>query len=125
MSGADQFFTFLVCALCGLAGGIIYDFFYVLRTFFCVRWMRILCDIAFCVLFSGMYLFVSVMMGLPGIRFYTVLGCLLGLILYLKSLHKIIAFFAKKVYNGIKQLPKGHKRWTRTRSNRRVTPKKK
>lgn len=115
MSGADQFFTFLVCFLCGVGGGLIYDFFFLVRSVLRMRWVRIVSDVAFCIVFAGLYLFVSVMMGLGALRFYTALGCLSGLILYLKSLHKIVAFFAEKVYNGVKKLPKVHKRWTRTR----------
>lgn len=113
MSGADQFFTFLVCVACGVAGGVIYDFFYLLRVIFPARWVRISGDVLFCLLFGALYVFVTVMMGLTGLRLYTLLGCVGGLFLYLKSFHKIVAFFLKKVYNGLKQAWKGYRRCPR------------
>lgn len=115
----DQVFTFLVCVSCGLAGGVIYDIFWIVQKLLRARWIRLLCDFAFVVLFGGLYLFVSVMMDLGSVRLYTLLGCLLGLFLYLKSFHKIVAFFCGKVYNRSNSMQKEHRRW-RTRAIRKA-----
>jgi len=68
--------------------------------------VRYVFDALFWVLFAGIYLFVAVMTGMPSLRFFTFLGCIGGLFLYLKSFHKIVAFFAERVYNGISQVVK-------------------
>lgn len=109
MNGADQIYVFLICVACGIAGGFLYDFLYCVRYPFHKLWVRYLFDALFCVLFAGIYLFVSVMTGMPNLRFYTFLGCVFGLFLYLKSFHKIVAFLAKKVYNGFSELRKRKK----------------
>lgn len=115
----DRFFIFLVCVAVGAAGGVFYEFFYLLRTFFRMRWVQIAGDILFCILFGALYLFVSVMMGLEHVRLYSLAGCLCGLFLYLKSFHKIVAFFAEKVYNGIREVRKEHVGWKKGKGTRK------
>lgn len=114
MNGANEFFVFLVCVTCGIAGGFLYDFLYCVRYPFQAKWVRYVFDALFWVLFAGIYLFVAVMTGMPSLRFFTFLGCIGGLFLYLKSFHKIVAFFARKVYNAI----------TKRRKDRNVCPRK-
>ncbi len=115
----DQVFTFLVCVACGLAGGVVYDVFWMVGKLLPARWVRVLCDLLFCFLFGGLFLFVSVMMDLGTVRFYSLLGCLLGLFLYLKSFHKIVAFFCEKVYNRRNPIHREHRRW-KTRATRKA-----
>ena len=112
MTDGNQFYIFLVCVSCGIAGGVVYDMFYLHRTFVRVRAAEI----------AGMYLFVSLLFGLPDLRFYMFLGCLIGLLLYLKSFHRIVAFFAEKVYNRVKdkkQKQKAEEKLCRIRKRRR------
>lgn len=104
MNGLSQFYIFLVSVACGLAGGVLYDGFHLLCVFFRARWVRIVCDALFVVAFGGLYLLVAVSVGFPAPRFYIALGCVSGLLLYLISFHKIVAFFAKKVYNRIRRM---------------------
>lgn len=122
MTDGNQFYIFLVCASCGIAGGVVYDMFYLLRTFVRVRAAEIAADVCFFAFFAGMYLFVSLLFGLPDLRFYMFLGCLIGLLLYLKSFHRIVAFFAEKVYNRVKdkkQKQKAEEKLCRIRKRRR------
>ncbi|MCI9504334.1 MAG: hypothetical protein HFE26_02925 [Clostridia bacterium] len=104
MNDGNQIFIFLVCVTSGLVGGIFYDILYLIRYPFRAKWVKITVDALFFVLFAGIYLFVSVLFELPTLRVYMFLGCLAGLFLYLKSFHKIVAFFAQKVYNGINRI---------------------
>lgn len=114
MSDGNQIYIFLVCVTCGIAGGVLYDALYCIRYPFQSKWVKIVTDTLFFILFAGIYLFVSVLFELPSLRFYMFLGCIAGLFLYLKSFHKIVAFFARKVYNGI----------TKRRKDRSVCPRK-
>ena len=94
-----QAFVFLVCLLLGVLGGIFYDIFYIPRSLYRRQWLRYLCDALFCLCFGLFYGFMSVALALPSLRSFHVLGCVFGLLLYLKSFHKIVAFFTEKLYN--------------------------
>ncbi|MDE5897388.1 MAG: spore cortex biosynthesis protein YabQ [Clostridia bacterium] len=87
-----------------------YDFLYCVRYPFTQKWVRILTDVVFWIFFAALYLFVTLLTGLPDLRFFTFIGCVLGLFLYLKSFHKIVAFLAKKVYNSFDKIRKGRSR---------------
>ena len=103
----EQFRVFLLCVLCGLVGGALYDVLFCAAYPFKKRAVKIGADVLFCVLFAGLYLVVSVHFRMPPLRLYSFLGCVAGFFLYWKSFHKIVAFFAEKVYNSyIKQLRK-------------------
>lgn len=106
-----QIFIFMTCMLCGVLSGIIYDVLYIARTFVCGvdkkkytikdKIFTVICDLLYFAVFAAMFIFVSVCFEFYQIRLYMLLGSALGAIIYLKSLHLIIAFFIKKVYNKI------------------------
>ena len=96
----EQLRIFLLCILIGIVGGVFYDAFFLLRAPLRVRWVRILCDFLFCLTFGAVYLLFAVSFRMPPLRTYYILGLTLGLFLYLKSFHKIVAFFSEKLYNG-------------------------
>ncbi len=95
----SQFYAFLVCILTGAAGGALYDLISLIPIPKKPRFFRIVADGLFCLLFAAVYLLVSLAAELPSLRFYTFLGCVVGFALYLKSLHKFLAFITKKLYN--------------------------
>ena len=112
-------FIFITCTCCGVLSGIVYDVLYVARCAVCGihkqaytvkdRVFTAACDILYCLIFAAAFVFMSVMFNFDGLRLYMFLGCILGALLYLKSFHVIVAFFVKKVYNGI-TLKKGRKK---------------
>ena len=106
MNDGSQIYYFLICVCLGACSGVVYDFFYCLRVPFKSVWARIIFDALFCVVFAFVYIFSSVLFELPSLRLYTFAGCVIGLLLYLKSFHKIVAFFAGRVYNSISQVIK-------------------
>lgn len=121
MNEYSQFFNFLICITCGIAGGFVYDFFYCVRYPFHAKWVKIVTDVIYWVFFAALYLFVSILTGMPNLRFFTFAGCVIGLFLYLKSFHKIVAFFARKVYNRLHKVRK--ERNSCTKGLRTVTKK--
>ncbi len=125
MSGGDQFFVFLVCVLCGVASGPVYDLIYCARYPVRAAWVRIATDVLFFMLFCGLFLFVSVVFSLPTVRFYMFGGCLAGFFLYLKSFHKIVAFFMEKLYNKFVQNRKAKEEVPCPRKRRAVFRRKK
>lgn len=85
--------------LCGACSGVVYDFLYIVKQFVSGKKVNFSLDILFFIAFAGIYVFISVMFSLPSFRFYMFIGCLSGLLLYLKSLHRMLAFFVKRLYN--------------------------
>lgn len=110
MNGADQFYVFMISVCCGAAGGLLYDALGIVRAPFRVPAVRIVTDILFCAAFAALYLAVCVALSLPDLRFYSFAACVLGFFLYLKSFHKIVAFFGRKIYNKMKQIRRGRSR---------------
>ena len=105
----EQIYPFLVCILFGVAGGALYEVFACIYRPFKHRAVRIAADLLFSAVFSVAFVAASVWLGFPAFRFYMLLGCLAGFFLYQKSLHKIVAFFARMLYNGIEHLRKDKK----------------
>lgn len=106
----DQLRIFLLCILIGAVCGVLYDVFFFLRQSYRKQWLRILCDVLFCLSFAFVYVLFSISFGFPPLRSYFVLGLTVGLFLYLKSFHKIVAFFSEKLYNGRNRRYKGKTR---------------
>lgn len=123
MNGADPLYIFLVAATCGAACGGGYDLLCALRAPVRLRPVVFFTDLLFGGLCAVLWLFVSSSLGFPSLRLYHLLAGVAGFALYRKSLHKIVAFFAKKLYNKVKQLRRGRK--TCPEEEAKVSPKKK
>lgn len=106
-----QIFIFIICLLCGVVSGLVYDVLYIARAIICGinkkqytvkdKIFIIACDILYCLVFSAGFVFVSVLFDFEALRLYMLIGCVIGAFVYLKSIHLIVAFFVKKVYNDI------------------------
>lgn len=104
-------FIFLISVLCGASSGIVYDLLYLARVFVCgadkIKYtvkdkiFTAICDLLYFAVLAAMFIFVSVCFEFYSIRLYMLIGCALGVLIYLKSLHIIIAFLIKKVYNNV------------------------
>ena len=99
----EQVYFFLVCVAGGAMSGIVYDAFYLVKQFIAGRRVEISLDILYFLCLSVLYVFLSVVFGLPDFRLYFFCGLLLGAALYLKSIHIILAFFVKKMYTVIRK----------------------
>lgn len=116
MDSGNQIFIFLICVTTGIAGGAVYEALYGVRCA-CRVFTRgkpckiadAVCDAGFFLVFAAMCVGVSVLFGFPDFRFYMYAGNLLGLVLYLKSVHRMLDFFLKVCYNGIKKVVKRRK----------------
>ena len=96
-----QFSYFLLLISFGILSGIGYDLLY-LVTFF---WKNKIVDniryIVFFTMLIWVYMQVSKNYDLPSVRLYMPLGVIVGVGLYLKSFHKLVAFFCNISYNFI------------------------
>ena len=106
-----QIFIFLCCMLCGVVSGLVYEILYIARVFVCGvdkrkytvkdKIFTCICDILYFAVFAGMFVFTSITFEFYSLRLYMLIGCALGAIIYLKSLHVIIANCIKRVYNNL------------------------
>lgn len=115
MDAANQISIFLVCVLVGVASGVVYELFYILRKL-CGDVAGIVFDVLFFLAFAAMSVFAAVLFSFPNFRVYMYLGNVLGLILYLKSVHRIVAFLLKLCYNKAR---KGIKRRKITKNSKK------
>ena len=102
----NQFTVFALCIAVGFCLGILYEPFGVLRTAFgCRRGknkaVATALDMLFCVCCAIVCVGTAYSFKFPSFRVYTWLGYAVGGIIYLKSLHKIIAFLENLCYNRI------------------------
>ena len=95
----EQIAVVLVCALSGVFAGMFYEAVCVCRCFIKNKIARTAADVLFFIGFSFIFIGISVLFQLPDFRFYMFLAALLGFFLYLETIHRMLAFFAKKLYN--------------------------
>ena len=123
MDTGNQFAVFGICVGIGFVGGLLYEAFSFVRFLLgCPRgknkWLGCALDIAFFLTFACVCVFSSYVFKFPDFRVYTWLGYALGGILYLKTLHEIVAFFENVCYNNITKLIKKAKKREKTLSKR-------
>ena len=109
MDSANQFTYFVLCVLSGFIGGFFYEPFSLLRKLFKVhkgknRLIGNILDIFFCLTFTILSITTCYLFYFPNFRVYMYLGFGLGVIIYLKSVHRILAIFQKVCYNILEKL---------------------
>lgn len=83
------------------------------------RGVKIALQLLFCLACAAVYPFLAIRIGLPPLRLYLIAALAAGFFLYWKSLRKIVAFSAEKVYNKVA----GVIRRKRKKGKRRACPK--
>lgn len=121
----NQLRYFCISLISGYIFGIAYEIFYSLRLICgCVKGRRkgieTALDICFFIAFALWQVYISYLFYFPSQRVYLWIGSFLGLIIYLKSLHKIIAFLEKLWYNKIAQRVKNHKKSLKKRKKQEI-----
>ena len=111
MDTQNQFTYFLFSMLIGLVGGVLYEIFAFFRLLLrCERGKNkaigIGLDVLFGLAFSIFCIFAMFLLRFPAFRGYMGLGFLIGLIIYAKTLRRIVAFFEKVCYNGVAKVVK-------------------
>lgn len=99
---ANQFYVFFACLSIGALCGILYSIFSLIKYFVHNNYLRVILDVVFYLLSFCVYLFLGYNLHFPSLRIYMIVGFFVGLFLYAKSLHIILANSLKKLYNKIK-----------------------
>ena len=103
MDAAAQFPAFLICIATGAGIGLLYDAFFPLRRF---KIAGAIADAAFCVLAAAFYVFAATKCAFPDFRIFTYIGLALGIVIYSKSMRRVVAFFQNMCYNKIGKVKK-------------------
>ena len=104
MDTKNQFAYFLLSVAIGFVGGLLYELFALVRLLFRVKngkrkALGVGIDIMFCICFAILCIYASFFLHFPDFRGYICIGWLVGGIIYLKILHRIVAFLEKVCYN--------------------------
>jgi hypothetical protein len=114
MDTLGQLERFFICAAVGIVGGVFYElcslFVFGKREKIRVS-LRFVADVAFFAGFALLCVAVASWLRFPAFREYYYLGYAVGLLLYLKTFHKAVAFLKKTCYNSLKKLVNCVKNW--------------
>lgn len=105
MDQKSQFKVFCICLGVGFIGGIVYELFSWIGLPFGVKkgknkWLCLTLDMLFWASFAILCVAASFLFEFPSFRVYMWCGYALGGVLYLKSLHRILAFLQNVCYNS-------------------------
>ena len=103
MDSKAQFPAFLVCIAAGAVVGLLYDAFFPLRR---SKIATAIADAAFCVTAAAFYVFISTVCAFPDFRVFTYIGMAAGILIYSKSMRRVVAFFRNMCYNKIGKVKK-------------------
>ncbi|MBE7083594.1 MAG: hypothetical protein E7373_03210 [Clostridiales bacterium] len=98
---ANQIYVFIACVAFGSVSGIFYSLSSAFKFFIKNKVIKIVFDIFASIVVSFLYVIFSVLIKFPNVRIYMLVGVFVGLILYFKSFHILLAKCAKKIYNII------------------------
>lgn len=95
----NQIFVVFACLGFGAACGILFSLSAGVKYFIRNKWVKIIPDIVAFAAFSVLYVLFAFTLKFPSYRVYMTAAALVGLFLYMKSFHIILAIFAGKLYN--------------------------
>ena len=107
MDSSGQLVKFFTCLLLGFFGGGIYELCSLLalpKPSRLKNLLRAIADVLFFLVFAVFCIAALTALTFASFREYYYLGFAVGLILYLKTFHKAVAFLKKICYNGIRKL---------------------
>ena len=119
MDVKGQILVFCLCIGVGFLGGIIYEIlsFFTKTLSVLIKKRKILyflSDILFFILFAVLCVISGVVFRFPDFRGYMLLGYAVGGIIYLKTLHRMVAFCEKVCYNKLTERIKRTKKKEKT-----------
>lgn len=96
-----QIYAVSACLLAGIAAGLFCEPFAAVSalTRERARAVSVLSDILYGVAAAAAFVCIATAFSLPDLRFYMLFFCGLGFLLWNRSFHRILAFFAIKLYN--------------------------
>ena len=97
----NQFFVFIACVSFGCVCALLLSFSAALKFFIKNKIIKAIPDVIVFLLISVSFRIYCYKLNFPNVRFYMLLGAIIGMLLYFKSFHILLAKYAKKFYNII------------------------
>ena len=97
----NQFYVFLSCVTFGCVCAILLSIFAAIKFFIKNKTLKVLIDVAIFTLIAFLFRIYSYARNFPNFRVYMFFGVLLGMFMYFKSFHILLAKYTKKFYNII------------------------
>ena len=123
MDSKGQLGVFCICIAVGFVGGMLYEVVVLLRALFrCGKGknkiLGIILDTTFFIGLALLFTYAAYRFRFPALRVYMWIGYAVGGIIYLKTLHKVVAFLGNLCYNICKERLKKHKEKRRNSKKR-------
>ena len=99
----NQFYVFISCVAFGAICGVVYLPFFLIKVFCRNKFFEITVDVAYFLLLSVLFCVYAFLMCFPTLRVYMLVGVFVGILLYFKSFHILLANYMKKFYNIVKK----------------------
>lgn len=96
-----QIWEVFACVLAGILSGIACEPFFAINYCANSKIVRIITDVLCAILFGAIFLLICICFHLSDFRIYMAMSIVVGFMLYKISIHRILAFFAKRLYNKI------------------------
>ena len=97
---SGQFFTFIASVGFGSVSGILFTLTLPFRKNF-NKFVVLLLDLFVFIIIGGLFVVYVNVLEFPNFRFYMFFGVIIGIIIYIESLHLLLAKCVKKIYNII------------------------
>ncbi len=95
----NQFFVFIACIAFGSVAGIIFSVFSCVKFFIKNRWLSAIPDIIAFIVVGLLYSVYYFALKFPNLRVYMPIGVFIGITMYFKTFHILLAKYVKKFYN--------------------------
>jgi site-specific recombinase len=99
----NQFSVFVACLAFGCMIGVFLSLLNLIKIKVRQKFVEVIIDVVGFVVVAIIFSQYTFSLGFPSIRVYMIVGVLLGIYIYLKSLYILLAKIAKKFYNIIKK----------------------
>ena len=97
----NQFYVFIACMAFGGVGGVLFSVFFAIKFFIKNAIFKRVIDVLIFILLGIIFVIYSYFMNFSDLRVYMIIGVFVGILMYFKSLHILLAKFFKKHYNII------------------------
>ena len=95
----NQIFIFIACVAFGGVSGILFSLSALFKLFIKNRLLKMIPDVIASMPLSVCFIFYAYSLNFPNLRPYMLFGVFVGLLLYFKSFHIILAKTVQKIYN--------------------------
>ena len=99
----SQFFVFMACVAFGGVSGTLLSVCAAIKFFIKNNLIKIMPDVIAFLSIAVLFFYYAYFIKMPNLRAYMIVGVFIGIALYFKSLHILLAKYAKKLYNICKE----------------------